>query len=238
MNSHPTHGRAAASDSTQRHSEPGGITAGTRTDGARKSASPQAPSAEAPLRTLYTCPMHSQIRRSEPGHCPICGMALEPVQPASEAGENLELRDMTRRFWIGAALAAPVVLLDMSAHIPALTMQPWISPILSTWIEFALGTAVVIWTGWPLLRRGWDSVRHRSLNMFSLIALGVGAAYLYSLAAMFAPGLFPRGLRTENGLIPVYFEAAAVITVLVLLGQVLELRAREATGGAIRALLR
>ena len=237
MNSHPTHGRAEDSASTQRHSEPGEIAAGTREDGARISASPRAPAAEAPLRTVYTCPMHSQIRRSEPGNCPICGMALEPLQPAREAAQNLELRDMTRRFWIGAALAAPVVLLDMAAEIPALAMHQLISSVLSMWIQFALGTPVVIWTGWPLLRRGWDSVRRRSLNMFSLIALGVSAAYLYSLVAMFAPGLFPRGLRNENGLIAVYFEAAAVITVLVLLGQVLELRAREATGGAIRALL-
>ena len=187
--------------------------------------------------TIYTCPMHPQIRRGEPGTCPICGMTLEPVQPTTEAGQNLELRAMTWRFWIAAALAAPVVLLDMTIEIPALSVHRLVSPVLAMWIQFTLGTPVVIWAGWPLLRRGWDSVHRRSLNMFSLIGLGVSAAYLYSLVAMFAPSLFPRGLRSEDGLIPVYFEAAAVITVLVLLGQVLELRAREATGGAIRALL-
>ena len=198
---------------------------------------PQRASAVSSPGTIYTCPMHPQIRRNAPGPCPICGMALEPVQPAAESGSSPELRDMTRRFWIGAALTAPVVLVDMAADIPALALHRLISPVLAMWIQFALGTPVVIWTGWPLLQRGWDSVRRRSLNMFSLIGLGVSAAYLYSLLAMFTPGLFPRGLRSENGLIPVYFEAAAVITVLVLLGQVLELRAREATGGAIRALL-
>ena len=209
----------------------------TRDDGAQASTSPPGFTAEPRPRTIYTCPMHPEVRRSAPGNCPICGMTLEPVQPAGEMGQKLELRDMTRRFWIGAALAAPVVLLDTAAEIPALAAHRLISSVLSMWIQFALGTPVVIWAGWPLLQRGWDSVRRRSLNMFSLIALGVSAAYLYSLVAMFAPGLFPRGLRNENGLIPVYFEAAAVITVLVLLGQVLELRAREATGGAIRALL-
>ena len=186
---------------------------------------------------VYTCPMHPEIRRGEPGSCPICGMALEPVQPAAQAESNPELRDMTRRFWGGAALAVPLLFLDMGADIRALNLHHYVSPLVSAWIQFALGTPVVLWAGWPLLQRGWDSVRRRSLNMFSLIALGVGAAYLYSLVALFAPGLFPRGLRGEDGLIPVYFEAAAVITVLVLLGQVLELRAREATGGAIRALL-
>ena len=192
---------------------------------------------EPPFGTIYTCPMHPQIRRSEPGNCPICGMTLERVQPASETGQSLELRDMTRRFRIGAALAAPVVFLDMATGIHALAAHRLITPVLSMWIQFAFGTPVVIWSGWPLLRRGWDSVRRRSLNMFSLIALGVSTAYLYSLVALLAPGLFPRGLRGAGGIIPVYFEAAAVITVLVLLGQVLELRAREATGGAIRALL-
>ena len=209
----------------------------TREDSAQASASPPKLAAEPPPGTTYTCPMHPQIRRSEPGTCPICGMTLEPVQPTTETGQNLELRDMTWRFWIGAALAAPVVLLDMTTEIPALSVHRLVSPVLAMWIQFALGTPVVIWAGWPLLRRGWNSVRRRSLNMFSLIALGVSAAYLYSLVAMFASNLFPQGLRSENGLIPVYFEAAAVITVLVLLGQVLELRAREATGGAIRALL-
>ena len=208
-----------------------------REDGGQAPASPPGRAGEPPPRTIYTCPMHPEVRRSAPGNCPLCGMTLEPLQPATETGQNLELRDMTRRFWIGAALAAPVVLLDTATEIPALAAHQWVAPVLSMWIQFALGTPVVIWAGWPLLQRGWNSVRRRALNMFSLIALGVSAAYLYSLAAMFAPGLFPRGLRGEDGLIPVYFEAAAVITVLVLLGQVLELRAREATGGAIRALL-
>ncbi len=206
-------------------------------DGGPAPASSPALAAEPPIAAIYTCPMHPQIRRGEPGHCPLCGMTLERVQPAREAGQSLELRDMTRRFWVGAALAAPVVLLDMTTEIHALAVHRVVAPVLSLWIQFALGTPVVIWCGWPLLRRGWDSVRRRSLNMFSLIALGVSAAYLYSLVALLAPGLFPRELRGADGLIPVYFEAAAVITVLVLLGQVLELRAREATGGAIRALL-
>ena len=181
--------------------------------------------------------MHPQIRRSEAGSCPICGMALEPLQPVIEAGPGPELRDMTWRFWIGAALAIPIVALDMAADIHALGLQRIVSPIASMWIQLALATPVVLWAGWPLLKRAASSVRHRSFNMFSLIGLGVGAAYAYSLAAMFVPGAFPRDLRGMGGLIPVYFEAAAVITVLVLLGQVLELRAREATGGAIRALL-
>jgi Cu+-exporting ATPase len=164
-------------------------------------------------------------------------MALEPLQPAAAGGRSPELRDMTRRFWIGAVLALPVVILDMSGDIRALDLRHFIPPVVSMWIQFALGTPVVLWAGWPLLRRGWDSVRRRALNMFSLIGLGVSASYLYSLVAMLAPGVFPSSLRAEDGLIPVYFEAAAVITALVLLGQVLELQAREATGGAIRALL-
>ena len=187
--------------------------------------------------TIYTCPMHPQIRRSEPGNCPICGMALEPLSGTAETGPSPELIDMTRRFWIGAALAVPTVILEMAAHFPGLSLHHYISPQTSVWLQFALGTPVVLWAGWPFFVRGWASVRNRSLNMFSLIALGVGAAYLYSLVATFAVGLFPEGLRQEGGIVPVYYEAAAVITVLVLLGQVLELRAREQTGSAIRALL-
>jgi Cu+-exporting ATPase len=143
---------------------------------------------------------------------------------------------MTRRFWIGAALAVPMVILEMGAHFPGLNLHQYVSQQVSIWIQFVLGTPVVLWAGWPFFERGWASVENRSLNMFSLIALGVGAAYLYSLVATFAPGLFPQDLR-KDGIIPVYYEAAAVITVLVLLGQVLELRAREQTGSAIRALL-
>lgn len=186
---------------------------------------------------IYTCPMHPEVRQNTPGACPLCGMALEPVQPTGEEEGTPELRDMTRRFWVGAALALPVVILDMGGHIRALELQHYVSPLVSLWVQFGLGTPVILWAGWPLLERAWKSVRHRSLNMFSLIGLGVSASYLYSLVAMFAPHVFPSTMRGASGLVPVYFEAAAVITVLVLLGQVLELRARAATGGAIRALL-
>jgi P-type Cu+ transporter len=186
--------------------------------------------------TIYTCPMHPQIRRMAPGNCPICGMALEPLRAGAETGRSPELIDMTRRFWIGAALAIPTVILEMGGHFPGLNLHHYVSPQTSVWLQFLFATPVVLWAGWPFFVRGWASVRNRSLNMFSLIALGVGAAFLYSLAATFAPGLFPESLR-QDGIIPVYYEAAAVITVLVLLGQVLELRAREQTGGAIRALL-
>ena len=197
---------------------------------------PRAPQGAEP-GVVYTCPMHPQIRRDEPGNCPICGMTLEPVRPAAGDGTSPELRDMTRRFWVGAAFALPTVILEMGGHLPELNLHHYISPVTSMWLQFALGTPVVLWAGWPLLERGWASVHNRSLNMFSLIALGVGAAYLYSLVATLLPALFPTALRGEGGLIPVYYEAAAVITVLVLLGQVLELRARETTGSAIRALL-
>lgn len=186
---------------------------------------------------LYTCPMHAQIRQNGPGNCPICGMTLEPVAASLDDPPSADLIDMTRRFWIGAALTLPVLVLEMGGHFSGLHLHSLISMQNSIWVQFALSTPVVLWAGWPFFARGWDSVIHRSLNMFSLIALGVGAAYGYSLFAAFGPGLFPEGLRQEGGTIPVYFEAAAVITVLVLLGQVLELRAREMTGGAIKALL-
>jgi Cu+-exporting ATPase len=184
---------------------------------------------------IYTCPMHPEIRRNSPGNCPICGMTLEPLTATVEDVSSPELIDMTRRFWIGSALTLPVFALEMSSHI--LGSNHAFSAAASTWIQFALSTPVVLWAGWPFFARGWQSLSNRSLNMFTLIALGVGVAYLYSLAATFAPGLFPMELR-HGGLIAVYYEAAAVITVLVLLGQVLELRAREKTGGAIRALLK
>ena len=190
----------------------------------------------APAGTVYTCPMHPQIRQTQPGSCPICGMGLEPVISGEDTGPSPELIDMRRRLWIGAALAVPVVILEMGAHVPGLNLHQFISPQLSIWVQFLLATPAVLWAGWPFFARGWASVRNRTLNMFSLIALGIGTAYLYSLAATFAPGLFPENLR-HDGVIPVYYEAAAVITVLVLLGQVLELRAREQTGDAIRALL-
>ena len=172
----------------------------------------------------YTCPMHPEVRRTAPGSCPICGMALEPLQPTATSDGNPELRDMTRRFWVGTALAAPLVAWEMSAHLPGLSWHP--SPRLCAWLEFALSTPVVLWAGWPFFARAWVSLRNHSLNMFTLIALGTGAAYLYSLVGTFAPGT-----------VPLYYEAACVITVLVLLGQILELRAREHTSGAIRALL-
>jgi Cu+-exporting ATPase len=181
--------------------------------------------------------MHPQIRRSEPGACPICGMGLEPDTPAAEGGENAELRDMRRRFWIGTLLAAPLVLWEMTAHLARVDLSRYVSPGIATWFELALATPVVLWCGWPFLARAWDSVRNHSPNMFTLIALGAGAAFLYSVVATLAPGIFPPSLRDAHGRVPVYYEAAAVITVLVLLGQVLELRAREQAGGAIRALL-
>ncbi len=196
-----------------------------------------APEPEAPPGAIYTCPMHPEVRQIGPGSCPDCGMALEPAAPTAEAPVNHELIDMTRRMWIAAALVAPVVVLEMGGHIPALGLHHLVPPRISAWIQFAFATPVVLWAGFPFFQRGWASVLNRSLNMFSLIALGVGAAYLYSLAAAFAPGVFPAGFRTMHGLPAVYFEAASVIIVLVLLGQVLELRAREQTGGAIRALL-
>jgi Cu+-exporting ATPase len=165
-------------------------------------------------------------------------MTLEPVKATAEVGENRDLIDMTRRFWVGLALTAPVFILDMGGHISAFGLDKLVSPQVSTWFQFALSTPVVLWAGGPFFQRAWASLIHRSLNMFSLIALGSGSAYLYSLVATFATGLFPAGFRSRDGTVAVYYEAAAMITVLVLLGQVLELRAREQTGGAIRALLK
>jgi len=195
------------------------------------------PQASAAAGAIYTCPMHPHVRQPGPGACPICGMALEPLSAGIAAGPSPELVDMTRRFWIGAALAVPLLVMEMGAHFAGLDLHRLLAPRVTVWIELALATPVVSWAGWPFFVRGWASVRNRSLNMFSLIALGTGAAYLYSVAATLAPGLFPATLRQEGGVIPVYYEAAAMITVLVLLGQVLELRARERTGSAIRALL-
>jgi Cu+-exporting ATPase len=183
---------------------------------------------------IYTCPMHPEVRQKGPGHCPICGMALEPLNAAEADGPNPELIDMSRRFWIGLALTLPVFLLEMGGHL--FNLHHLIAPQISVWVQFALSTPVVLWAGWPFFMRGWASLVNRSLNMFTLIALGIGAAYGYSVVATLAPGLFPAALRME-GVVPVYYEAAAVITVLVLLGQVFELRARAGTGSAIRALL-
>jgi P-type Cu+ transporter len=190
-----------------------------------------------PASTIFTCPMHPQIRRNEPGTCPICGMGLEPDTPAVEGGENTELRDMRRRFWIGTLLAAPLVLWEMTAHLARVDLSRYASSRIATWFELALAAPVVLWCGWPFFARAWDSLRNRSPNMFTLIALGSGAAFLYSVVATLEPGFFPASLHDAQGTVPVYYEAAAVITVLVLLGQVLELRAREQAGGAIRALL-
>ena len=190
-----------------------------------------------PPGAIYTCPMHPEIRQLGPGSCPICGMALEPLEITAEPEANPELADMSRRFWIGLVLAAPVIALEMGGHIPGLDLHHMIAPGIASWAELTLATPVVLWAGWPFFRRGWDSLVRRSLNMFTLIALGTGAAWLYSVVATIAPGSFPPGFRSADGGVAVYFEAAAVITILVLLGQVLELRARAQTGGAIRALL-
>jgi len=199
---------------------------------------PAPPAAASQAGGGYTCPMHPQIRHPGPGACPLCGMTLEPLKVSADADENHELSNMTQRFWVALALTTPVFILEMGGHIPALGLQGLVAPRLSVWIQLALSTPVVLWAGWPFFMRAWASVVHRSLNMFSLIALGTGSSYLYSLFATFAPNLFPAGFHAMGGVVPVYFEAAAVITVLVLLGQVLELRARAQTGGAIRALLK
>jgi P-type Cu+ transporter len=188
-----------------------------------------------PAGTVYTCPMHPEIRQIGPGSCPICGMALEPEIAGPDTGPNPELVDMTRRFWIGLVLTLPVFILEMGAHIAG--AHNWVEPTPSNYVQFVFATPVVLWAGWPFFVRGWQSLVTRNLNMFTLIAMGTGVAYVYSLAATFVPGIFPEAFRGHGGAPAVYFEAASVITVLVLMGQVLELRAREATSGAIRALL-
>lgn len=191
---------------------------------------------DAPPGTVWTCPMHPEIRKDGPGSCPICGMALEPLMVTAESGPSPELADMARRFRFGLLLAIPVFLLEMGAHlVPAL--HRLVPAGVSVWIQFILATPVVLWAGWPFFRRGWSSIVNRSLNMFTLIAMGTGVAWTYSVVATLAPGVFPEAFRGADGTVAVYFEAAAVITVLVLLGQVLELRARERTSGALRALL-
>jgi Cu+-exporting ATPase len=193
------------------------------------------PQADVPEGTIYTCPMHPEIRQTGPGNCPICGMALEPELATLEAQPNPELADMTRRFWVGLGLALPAVILEMGGHLVG--NYGWVDQTLSNWIQLVFATPVVLWAGWPFFVRGWQSLVTRNLNMFTLIAMGVGVAYAYSVVATVAPGIFPPTFRGHDGAVAVYFEAAAVITVLVLLGQVLELRAREATSGAIKALL-
>lgn len=198
-------------------------------------AAAQPPAKPVPTGTVWTCPMHPEIRRSEPGSCPICGMALEPELPVEGDAPSPELRDMTRRFWVGTALAVPVFLLEMLAHfvdlhgvLPGQTVN---------WVQLVLATPAVLWAGWPFFERGMASVVNRSLNMFTLIGMGIGVAWLYSVVATVLPGIFPSSMRGMDGSVPVYFEAAAVITALALLGQVLELRAREQTSGAMKALL-
>jgi Cu+-exporting ATPase len=204
-------------------------------DPAKYLAKEKASEPELPAGTIYTCPMHPEIRQVGPGSCPICGMALEPEVASLDTGPNPELADMTRRFWIGGALALPAVVLEMGGHLAG--PHNWIDPTLSNWIQLVFATPVVVWAGWPFFVRGWQSLVTRNLNMFTLIAMGTGVAYVYSLIGTLAPQIFPATFRGHEGAVAVYFEAAAVIIVLVLLGQVLELRARDATSGAIKALL-
>jgi Cu+-exporting ATPase len=239
----PVCGMKVDPDATPHHAERDGHTfhfcsAGCRTkfvaDPERRLAKGQAVEKAAP-GAIYTCPMHPQIRQVGPGFCPICGMALEPVTVTADEGPSPELRDMTRRFWVGLVLTLPVFALEMGGHLTDLMML--LSRQTSNWIQMALATPVVLWAGAPFFARGWASVVNRSLNMFTLIAMGVGVAWAYSMVAVLAPQVFPPALRDASDAVPVYFEAAAVITVLVLLGQVLELRAREQTSGAIKALL-
>ncbi len=186
---------------------------------------------------IYTCPMHPEVRQKGSGACPLCGMALEPAAPSRDEAPNPELADMTRRLWIGGVLALPVVVLEMGGHIPALGLHDFVSHALSAWLQFAFAIPVVLWAGFPFFARGWTSLGTGNLNMFTLIAVGTGAAFVYSAAAVLTPDMFPAGFRAADGSVGIYFEAASVIVVLVLLGQVLELRARARTGDAIRALL-
>lgn len=190
---------------------------------------------EVPPGLQWTCPMHPEVVRDGPGSCPICGMALEPMTPSADAGPNPELKDMSRRFWAGLVLSLPVVALEMGGHFTGL--HQWLGQATGNWLQFVLATPVVLWAGWPFFERAFISLRTMKLNMFTLIAMGTGVAWLYSVIATLSPDIFPPAFRSVDGSVAVYFEAASVITVLVLLGQVLELRARENTGGAIRALL-
>ena len=213
---------------------------GTRDSGFeehRTSAIPNPESRIPTAATKWTCPMHPEIVRDAPGACPICGMALEPLTITAEEPENEELRDMTRRFWTGVALTIPTLSIGMAELIPGRPLEQVLSPAVGAWTQLVVATPVVLWGGWPFFVRGWQSVVNRSLNMFTLIALGVGVGYVYSLIATLAPELFPPSFRNESGTVGVYFEAAAAIVTLVLLGQVMELRARSHTGAAIRALL-
>ena len=197
------------------------------------SAEPRAEPVAAP-GAMWTCPMHPEIRQQGPGTCPICGMALEPEEPSLDDAPNPELVDFTRRWWVSAALAVPLLILTMGTEFLGLRL---IDPVYSPWSQLSLTAPIVLWAGWPFFTRGWTSIVTRKLNMFTLIAIGVGAAFLYSVVATVAPDLFPATFRMHGGMVPVYYEAAGVVVALVLLGQVLELRARAATGKAIRALL-
>jgi Cu+-exporting ATPase len=206
---------------------------------ASKLDSAATPQTAAKKKMIYTCPMHPEVEQDHPGNCPKCGMALEPKTfsaATEEEEDDGELVDMTRRLWVGGILTLPLFVLAMVHMVPAWSHLEWVSGEVSRWTQFVLATPVILWVGWPFFERGWRSVMNRSLNMFSLIALGVGAAYLFSAAAMFFPWMFPPSFN-HGGKVDIYFEAAAVIVVLVVLGQVLELRARKRTGSAIRALL-
>jgi len=236
MEDHPHHGHAGHGDHAAK--QPKDSDGHHRHDdhaGHRHGHVPKRDPADIPEGTIYTCPMHPQIRQPGPGNCPICGMALEPEIATADQGPSAEYVDMRRRFWIGLVVAVPVLVLEMGGHLFDLHMI--VEPMVSNWIQLVLATPVVLWAGWPFFERAWLSLKTLNLNMFTLIAMGTGVAWLYSVVATVAPGVFPETFRGMGGAVAVYFEAAAVITVLVLLGQVLELRAREQTGGAIRALL-
>ena len=200
-------------------------------------AAPAKPAAAPAPGVKWTCPMHPEIVRDGPGSCPICGMALEPMTPTADQGPNPELVDMTRRLWVTAPLAFILLVVEMAQHVFGLDLLPFIEPRGQQFLQLALAAPAVLWGGWPFFVRGFDSLRTRNLNMFTLIAIGIGTAFLYSLVAVFAPQIFPPEMRDHHGLVGIYFEAAAVITALVLLGQVLELRARAQASGALRALL-
>lgn len=218
------------------HNHPSGSEAATTSNPDRDQY--QYPSTAKRRQTFYTCPMHPEVEQEGPGDCPKCGMALEPQTPSGgEREENRELKDMTRRFWVSTCLAIPVLILAMAGMIPGMPAHEfWMSPT-SRWLQFLLSTPVVLWGGWPFFKRGWQSVKTWNLNMFTLIAMGTGTAYAYSVVALLLPDLFPAELKEEGGHVPVYFEAAAMITALVLLGQMLEQRARARTGDAIQSLL-
>lgn len=224
----------ATHDSADYHFCSAGCLAKFTADPAKYLSTTARPEPVAAPGAMWICPMHHEIRQQGPGTCPICGMALEPEEPSLDDAPNPELVDFTKRGWVSAALAVPLLILTMGTEFLRLHL---VDPAYSPWIQLALTAPIVLWAGWPFFTRGWTSIVTRKLNMFTLIAIGVGAAFLYSVVATFAPGLFPATFRMHGGMVPVYYEAAGVVVALVLLGQVLELRARAATGKAIRALL-